>query len=346
MYENMTYEYILQKMLDRVPNTIDKREGSVIYDALAPAAAEMAQIYIELNIRYNLYFIETSTGEYLSQRTAEVGVKRKPATKAIRKGLFFNSNNTLFDIPIGSRYSIDNLNYIAVNKLSTGEFEMECERVGIVGNQKFGELIPIDFVDGLAKAELADVLIPGEDDESDENLRERYYEKIRTPATSGNKYHYKNWAKEVIGVGDAHIIPLWNGNNTVKVIIVDSEKNPASDYLVQKTFDHIEEERPIGARVTVVSAQAKNINISAKLNLANKYTIQNVQREFENTLEKYRKDIAFKDSYISYAAIGNLLFNTHGVLDYNNLNLNGVMKNIGLEDEEIPIFNTIQLEVM
>lgn len=41
MFENMSYEGILQRMLDRVPNTFDKREGSIIFDALAPAAMEM-----------------------------------------------------------------------------------------------------------------------------------------------------------------------------------------------------------------------------------------------------------------------------------------------------------------
>ena len=29
-------------MLDAVPNDLDKREGSIIYNALAPAAAELA----------------------------------------------------------------------------------------------------------------------------------------------------------------------------------------------------------------------------------------------------------------------------------------------------------------
>lgn len=41
MYENITYEVILNRMLDRVPDYMDKREGSVIYDAMAPAAVEM-----------------------------------------------------------------------------------------------------------------------------------------------------------------------------------------------------------------------------------------------------------------------------------------------------------------
>lgn len=39
--DQMTFESILSAMLQRVPDTVDKREGSVIYDALSPAAAEL-----------------------------------------------------------------------------------------------------------------------------------------------------------------------------------------------------------------------------------------------------------------------------------------------------------------
>ena len=47
MDENISYEDILQRMLDRVPGTLDKREGSIIYDALAPAAMEFMAMYLE-----------------------------------------------------------------------------------------------------------------------------------------------------------------------------------------------------------------------------------------------------------------------------------------------------------
>ena len=49
MYEEVTYEDIMDRMLERVPDEFDKREGSVIYDALAPAAVELMQMYIELD---------------------------------------------------------------------------------------------------------------------------------------------------------------------------------------------------------------------------------------------------------------------------------------------------------
>ena len=46
MFENYTYEKILNDMLDRVPDSLDKRQGSIIYNALAPAAVELQNMYI------------------------------------------------------------------------------------------------------------------------------------------------------------------------------------------------------------------------------------------------------------------------------------------------------------
>ena len=39
MYEDMTFENIMDRCLDRVSSSIDKREGSVVYDAIAPAVS-------------------------------------------------------------------------------------------------------------------------------------------------------------------------------------------------------------------------------------------------------------------------------------------------------------------
>ena len=40
----MTYEELVQALLDRVKNDVDKREGSVIFDAIAPCAYFLTQI--------------------------------------------------------------------------------------------------------------------------------------------------------------------------------------------------------------------------------------------------------------------------------------------------------------
>ena len=160
MYEGITYELILQRMIDRVlaqnPN-IDTREGSIIYNALAPAAVELQNMYIEFDWILNQSFADTTQREYLIKRCAKNFPEE--ATKAILEG-HFN-----IDIPIGSRFSLDN----QITAISDFRwcFQMECETPEI-GNQKLGTLIPIDYIDGLTTAELTAVLIPGEDEEDTE----------------------------------------------------------------------------------------------------------------------------------------------------------------------------------
>ena len=73
MYEEATYEAILSRMLARIPEDFDKREGSIIYDALAPAAVELAMIYMELDAVLNQLFADTASREYLIRRAAERG---------------------------------------------------------------------------------------------------------------------------------------------------------------------------------------------------------------------------------------------------------------------------------
>ncbi len=345
MYENMTYTTILQQMLDRVPNSIDKREGSVIYDALAPAAAEMAQIYIDMGLNLNLSFASTSGGTYLALRAAEIGIERQQATKARRRGLFYGNDDMPIEVPLGSRFSIDRINYIVKEKRTDREYMMECETAGIIGNRPMGTMMPIQHIDGLNRAELADVIIAGTDEESDERLLERYQLRVRQPATSGNVYQYKQWALEVPGVGGAKVFPLWDGSGTVKLVIVDSDKQPASPQLVALTEQYINTVRPIGAAITVVSGVGKAIDVSATVNIASGFSLQAVVNSFNSVLTEHLKDIAFEATYVSYARIGTLLLSTPGVVDYADLILNGAGANIALTDEEMPTLGVIELGV-
>ena len=109
LYENMTFENIMDRCLSRVAASIDKREGSVVYDAIAPAAAELAIMYIELAYLLDRAFPDTEEGDDLTMKCQERSVFRTPATAAVRKGYFEDGDGGAMDVPIGSRYSGDAL---------------------------------------------------------------------------------------------------------------------------------------------------------------------------------------------------------------------------------------------
>ena len=62
---------------------------------------------------------------------------------------------------------------------------------------------------------------------------------------------------------------------------------------------------------------------------------------FKDKLTQYLKEIAFKDTYVSTARLGNLLLDTTGVFDYSDFKVNGVMNNVNLLDTDVPKVGTI-----
>lgn len=172
MFEEYTYEKILNDMLDRVPDNLDKRQASIIYNALAPAAVELQNMYINLDVIMNETFADTASRENLIKRASERGLSPYPTTKAIVKGAFTPSN---LEIAIGVRFSVENLNYAVTEKITDGQYKLQCEEAGSDANYNLGQLIPINYIEGLQYAEITEILIPGEDEESTEDFRNRYF---------------------------------------------------------------------------------------------------------------------------------------------------------------------------
>jgi uncharacterized phage protein gp47/JayE len=357
MYEHMTFDFILQRMLSRVPDTIDKREGSVIYDSCAPAAAELAQMYIELDINYNLSFVDTATGEYLSRKTAEFGVNRASATPAERKGLFYNSANQLMDVPVGNRFSIADLTFVVTEKIGIGTYKMTCETPGTVGNEQFGTLLPIDYVGGLNRAVLAEVLVPGEDEEPDDELRQRFYAAINEPAFGGNIADYKQRINAIPGVGATKVYPVWQGGGTVKCTIIAADWAPPSQTLVDEVQTIMDPtvnsgqglgQAPIDHKVTIAGVTGLMLNVETTLTLATDITIGQVQADVEAVIASYllelRKDWANQQQLIVRTAqIDARILTVTGVEDVAGTTLNGTAANLTLEADEVPQAGTVTI---
>ncbi|AJS59846.1 baseplate J/gp47 family protein [Paenibacillus sp. IHBB 10380] len=351
MYEDRTFENILERMLDIVPDGIDKREGSIIYDALAPAAAEFAQAYIELEINANLRFPDTATDEYLDRSIAWSGIARKKASKAKLRGVFYNGSNALLDIPIGSRFSLGELNYKAVEKLSLGNYRMECETTGSEGNRHFGAVIPIDYINDLGRGEIMELLVAGEDRETDGSLYDYYQERISRPITSGNRYQYELWAREIPGVGRARAFPIWDGEGTVKVVILDNDMRTPATAIVNAVQAYIDPTQdgmgegasPIGAKAKVVGASEVPINISVTVVLATGATIQDIKEQIETGTKAYLKDLAFNDPLVRYTRIQSIILGIPPVIDYSNLLVNGGTQNIEIPLDSVAVLGTVSV---
>ena len=351
MFENVTYEIILKRMLNKIKNSMDKREGSVIFDSLAPAAIEFQNLYLQGDVILNETFADTASRPYLIERCKERGVLVKTATPAIRQGKFN------MDVPIGSRYSLNKLNYVAIEKISDCVFKMQCETAGSVGNLESGTLIPIDYLEGLQTATLTDVLIPGEDDEDTETLRQRYFDSFKSQSFGGNVSYYKESVNSLDGVGGVKVKRAWNGGGTVKLVIIDSEYNKPSDVLigtVQEAVDPLEHQgdglgiAPIDHIVTVVGCGETTVNVQTKLSFQTNWDWEDVKPYVEKTIDDYFKELSAmwetsdNDGLIvRISQIETRLLDLEGIIDISDTTLNGDTQNLTIDVDNIPVRGSV-----
>ena len=205
MFEDKKYPALMQSALTRLPASMDKREGSMLWDGVAPAMAEVALLYLGLDFVLQATYISTAPREYLIKRAAERGLSPKPASAAHFRAEFDA------EVPVGARFSCEDLNFVVTAKTTNG-WEAVCETPGSLANSYAGQMIPIDYIDGLTRAELVELLIPGDDEEETEAFRQRVLDSLQAQAFGGNQTDYRAQVMAIPGVGGVKVRPVWNGH--------------------------------------------------------------------------------------------------------------------------------------
>lgn len=341
MFEDKTSESLLSSILARILAGVSKQEGTFSYDVSSAFSVELAIAYTQLERVLRLGFADTSSGTYLDQRADEHGVTRKAAIKATGEVTVTGSNGAI--IPQGSVFATGNgtrfVTTVAAMIIGTScNVAIEAETAGAAGDVAAGTItvIPVS-ISGVSSVANADATTSGSDVESDTDLLTRLLQRVRNQGTSGNSAHYKQWATETNGVGDAKVYPLWNGAGTVKVVLLDPNKRAPVAQVVTDTANYIETQRPIGATVTVEAATEGAITANATLTLASGKTLTDAINEFTPLFASYLESLAFVDSIVRISKVGNLLFDCPSVMDYNGLTLNGGTGNIAIADGHVAV---------
>lgn len=214
----ITYEEILERMLERIPKSFDRSEGSIIYDALAPAALELQLMYIEFENILKQSFADTASREYLIRRAYERAFFPYPSSSAVFKGIFTFKDGKAVDIK-DKEFSIGTMRFTVTGRTEDGNYEVTCKTPGTIGNSYTGRLIPVNYIEGLESAVLTEKIVDGEDEEETEDFRERYLKSFEGLSFGGNVQYYIDKTNEIDGVGGTKVIPVWKGGGTVKLII-------------------------------------------------------------------------------------------------------------------------------
>ncbi len=343
-----TYEELMERVLARIPDTVDKREGSLIWTAVGPVCAELAQGYAELAAGLDLAFLDTSAGEYLDRLARQMGLARREAEPAVCRGEFTDASGGDMAVPAGMRFGCGGIFYKRGEQESAGCYRLVCEQPGTEGNLESGELLPVDYLENFGSAKITGLIAAGEDEETDGALRERLLEHALAPAFGGNQADYREKVMALGGVGGVKVTPVPQGGGTVTLTLLDEAFQPAGEELTRAVQSAADPEpgagvgfAPIGHQVTAKAAKARQVAVSAVLTLSGGAEPEAVKEAARAAVEQYLLNLrrAWDREErlvvrVSQAVMA--VLSAEGVLDA-TVTLDGKVSNVELAPEEVPV---------
>ena len=348
-FEAMTPESLKNEMLARVKEKgvdIDAREGSYTNVLLSEAAYVMWKYGQTLNGFMSIIFPDASSGEYLDLHAAQIGMARRPGARASVTVTFAGTDGT--EIPAGTIVCTPSaLRFITSEtvKIASGEASVLCtaEEPGADYNVPEATVTQMAVnVPGISGVTNAAAGTGGADVESDADLWARYHERRTQTITSGNAGHYVMWAKEVSGVSYAVCVPLWNGNGTVKVIVGGADRGAVDEAIVAACAEHINAEKPIGATVTVVSAEEMPVPVTAAITLTDGCTLEQVRAELSADIGALFASLPFaQEQTVPFSRFLACLLGCSGVADYSSLTVNGASTSLPVAAGRVPVLGSV-----
>lgn len=353
MYENETYLKILSDARDEANASVQTDEGSLVYAACSALAYEIEKLYVQLDYISKQSHADTADYENLKKICADRAITPKVATSAVV------SIQCNVAVPIGTRFSLKGYNYRVTGLLDDAQhtYKAEVEETGSGPNSLTGMLTPIDYVDGLETVEIKAILIPGEDDETQEHLYQRYLSSFTSSSFAGNISSYKEAVNAYAGIGGCKVYPTWNGAGTVKVVAISSEYGPVTEFLLEKIRKEADPTNtadgygfvPIGHTATFESVKEVKVAITTKITYSTGYSWDSIGDSIKAAITRYLKGIAEawadgdeNTTPIVYTSrLESAVLDVEGVLDISETTLNDSTGNLQLKSDEIPAIGEV-----
>lgn len=347
---------ILAAMLNKLPDEYQKTEGFPIHDILSVVATGLETQNSDVEFAANQNNVYQLTGDHLAQFINErTGLERKSGAGSW--GYLQITTNQNVTIPAGSVFAtatgslmFQTLADVEIGT-TTADVYAECTTTGIETN------VPVDSINrmaitipGVTNITNDSAFTGGADAETDEELRERYILHIKNPSASGNKLDYKEWATEIEGVANARVIPLWNGDNTVKVVVIGEDNTVPSTTVINKVQEYIDPNSsgsgegvaPIGAYCTVVAVSKKTVDVAATIYVDESFLSSTVQQAVVDNIKDWFAGLDVDVETITATQLMKVIFNTDGVTDCSVPTLNGG-SSVSITDTQIASAGTITI---
>ena len=348
-----TANEILTDLLAALPDSYQKTVGYPTHDLLAAAALRMEGTDEEVAAMRAALDPENLAGGDLDryvfpraglerrQATFATGVLTVTGTGTVQQGALFESGG-------GIQFAASE----TVQITGEGQVPVTCRVDGAAGNLPAHSITQMPVtLQGISACDNPEPTTGGYDEEDDAAYYARYLLKIRTPATSGNVYHYQSWALEVAGVGAVQVFPLARGPGTVDIVLIDSTGQPAPPDLVQQVQDYIDPggtgegygQAPIGAQCLVEAATGTEITLTGKVFKLDTAEEETVTAGIKAAVGAYLAEIAFQQDYVSLARITERILAVEGVRDLESLMLNGGTDNVHLDERACAVLGEVTL---
>lgn len=339
MSSDNSFSEILKRLKNNISDETLALEGTWTADLLQAVANEMARTYsMDIEPAYKKAFVTTASGDDLDRCCADYGVERTQATYAEGNVKLIGTPGTYQNLKVAA----DNIIFTLPDEVvipENGEVTVRCvcTEPGTAGNvraESIDTVIPTNYQ--ITKVINEAPTFEGYEAETDDSLRERTLEYINEPPTSGNIANYKQWSLEVSGVEAAQIYDLARGNGTVDVVIIADGSTVATQQLLNKVADYIEDKRPIGADVKVSAATALEITITASVKAKSGYSGDFISSTLYTLLNDYLAKLSGNNPLISYIKMADIIFSCEGVEDVTDYTLNGGKISITVENRYFP----------
>lgn len=264
-------------------------------------------------------FADSADDDYVLLHARLRGMDLKPAVAASGSVLVTGAANTDFASGLAAKFA-DGTAYVTTSggtTDATGQAIVTAAAVvaGAAGTRADGDKLTLTVPPVNINATVTVVsLTGGTERETIASLQARVVQRIRRPAAGGNKYDYYNWAMEVAGVDAAYVYPLRRGLGTIDVVVASNSGLPSDD-VVKATQAHIDDQRPVTAKNSLVlKPTLKSYDVVAAVQLDG-ITLEAAQAAVELAMTAYDAAV-IPGATVIRNKIGGVINDTTGITDY------------------------------
>lgn len=355
MFDDRLFDVIMGEMMASFGPDVRTDEGSLAYNACAKIAEKLEDVYGDMDALNDNMLPDTQDLEHLIRYATERGITYHYATAPIVKGEFAQ------EIEIGELFECGNYTYEVTELISGYNYKLKCQIEGTEANTNFGELTPVDYVDDYQGGQITELIVPGTDDEEEENFRNKVISSFQTMAFGGNKADYKLIVNQQSGVGGCKPIRRASDSPWINVYIIGSDYGvPSSEVVtaVQTAIDPTVNSgegdglAPICHNVQIIAVTGTAISVETRITFDTGYSIATSQTAIDDVVKAYLRTLRMAwesneedDTIVRISQIEAAILSVEGVIDINDTSINGSSDNVMLDYTKIPVFGEVVINV-